>query len=159
MKKSSSKRSKRCFVVKLKCSKEGSTLHSKFVPEAQLKTLQMKQRQDPSNIYFGFDGVREYSYDTTKSMKTLFLFAAAPHQINRNVTTTLHVVHPNLAFKPLRVFIRPRRDISVDVWSKGNPKGKMFHTIKRWKWNNLPSDPFKGFAVAVFRRSTGPIIG
>ena len=146
------------FVCKLDCSSDGSTLSTSLVSDKQLKRIRQKQQNTQKTLYFGeHDRVQEFSYDTKTVMKTLFLFAVAPEYINRNTTTALHMVHPHLPFKPLRIFIRPRVDISVDVmdydYSTGKAiGGKMFHTVKRWEWASLP-DPSKGFAVAVFRRT------
>lgn len=149
-----SRSSKRIFCCKLKTSKDGSSLHTKFVSANKLEQLQQQQNDDLSTIYFGdFDPVQEYQYD---KIKTLTLFAASPRKMNQNMPTAFHVVHPHLDCKPLRVMVVPGKHISVDVWSEDNPNGKMFHTLKRWKWCNL-SNPRKGFAVAVFRRTLGTL--
>lgn len=156
-----SKSNKSIFVCKLECSGNGSTLRTKFVSNKELNRLRRKQENNnQSTLYFGeHDRVQEFAYDTAKSIKTLFLFAACPKYINPNTSTALHMIHPHFPSKPLRIFIKPRVEITVDVmdydYSTGKAiDGKLFRTVKRWKWGNLP-DPYEGFAVAVFRRTRG----
>ena len=153
---------KRTFVCKLVCSSDGSTLSTGFVSDKQLQRVKGKQQDTQDTLYFGeHDRVQEFAYDTKKSIRSLFLFAVAPKHINRNKSTALHIapiLHgPHFPSKPLRISIRPKVDISVDVMDYDHSTGKviggkLYHTVKRWEWGNL-ADPSKGFAVAVFRRT------
>ena len=130
---------------------EKSTLSTKFVSLNLLNRVQQKEKADSSVIYFGdHEPVKEYQY----GKDTLTLFAASPLRISEKCKSAFMVKNPHLNCKPLRVLVRPEKYISVDIWSEDNLNGKMFSTLKRWKWGNL-SKPRKGFAVAVMKSTVG----